>query len=60
MFSEDTKTVVRQKEFEAQDVEEAIGMAESDNSWTEKDGWEESSSDTSCEIRDDLCYQLTD
>jgi hypothetical protein len=57
MFVEETRTVVRMKEFDAEDMEEAIGMVESDE-WTEANGWEESDSSGNAEIREGLCYEL--
>jgi hypothetical protein len=59
MFIEESKTTVRMKEFDAEDLEEAIGFVESNN-WSESNGWEESDGSTNSEIRKDLCYQLSE
>jgi hypothetical protein len=59
MFIEDTKTTVRSKEFEAEDLEEAQGFVESDT-WDEAHGWDESDVTANAEIREDLCYEMAE
>jgi hypothetical protein len=59
MFIEETTIEVRCKELEAEDMEEAIGMVESDD-WRERNGWNVSDGSTNSEIREDLCYQLSE
>lgn len=55
---EDMRSELRSKVFEAEGWDEAVAIAEADDTWTAKDGWEDYDTNTNCEIREDLSREL--